>query len=96
MYKLNLMATFRLLHLKFTGSRMIVISFSFIKINGLIVNYLKTKIQQLAQKMPNSRIIVKLYGERTHLLKFLVALCIMRGGVSERHDVYTNIVLDRR
>ena len=57
MSKLNLMATFWLLHLKFTGSRIIVISFSFMKINGLIVNYLK-KNQQLAQKMQNSRIFV--------------------------------------
>ena len=45
MHKLNLKATFRLLlHLKFTGSRIIVISWaSFMKMNGLIVNYLKKK-----------------------------------------------------
>ena len=45
MHKLNLKATFRLLlHLKFTGSRIIVISWaSFMKMVGIIVNYLKKK-----------------------------------------------------
>ena len=39
-YKLNLKATFRLLHLKFTGSRIIVISrVTFMKMNGLIETY---------------------------------------------------------
>ena len=88
MYKLNLMATFWLLHLKFTGSRIIVISWvNFMKMNGLILNYIlgRKKISNWLRKCK----IPEYFSSFMHY---------EGGGVFERQDVYiyTNIVLDSR
>ena len=80
MYKLNLMATFWLLHLKFTGSRIIVISWvNFMKMNGLILNYI------LGRKKS------AIGSENAKFQNILVALCIMRGAGSLRGRMCTFI-----
>ena len=98
MHKLNLKATFRLIHLKFTGSRIIVISrISFMKMNGLIFNYiLEKKISNWLRKCKIQEYLLdKNLRRENAFVEFFTSFMQYKGGwVSEGHDVYKNIVLD--